>query len=529
MVSVFKKILIVVVLFSFVLNASGVASFFTVKKAQAAWPVSELLSLPTFIQIMKDLAQWIKTELLKALRDAVVKSIIAKIQNDIIQQVTGGNGGDSSFVSDWGSYLKDDIINSTFSEFNDILANDTGIDLCVPFAQQFLSLRLNALTASYGVGQDYLGLPVRCTFDQFKYNLEYTYDFITKGGWASYDALFSPDINPYWISWQVEDKFAQRVAEQKDAKKSEAESSGGFLGTKECKMYGPKTEQQIRDECTDDVINGTAQGEAGEAFKSCLGYLTQQNCKEWGILTPGQAVSEAVTKAIGSDFEYAENVQSAISAIINVLVSKALSEGLQSASGGTTVNREPGDLDGTGFEDYEGETYRQDLEDANRDYDDIIYYITNDLGPIVSTVLAFAHDMAGDGTDLESCPNSRISVDDGSGTKKIYTAAEIIDLLNGFDLNNSSSATSRALTQARANQIEVSNLLDQDNPSSNDVNKVVNKLSNFVRTYQPFYIDVQLVNSGGDGELVTLVWNIYNALRAFNNEDGNDKNNFVCR
>ncbi|MCX7616171.1 MAG: hypothetical protein N2Z68_02155 [Patescibacteria group bacterium] len=510
----FQKLVSLFILFSLLAEFSLALFLAKPKVAEAAWPTSVLADIQGALKWLWEKAEKIWDKLDKKYRDLVVRLIIMKMQQDIVKSIEEG----SLYVSDWGSFLKEEVTNIAFNEFNDYVRKISNgeIDLCSPFSTQMLSLSLAAsLGLSGGTTKPYYGLPISCTFDEFKANLKNTAEFIQRGGWASLDIAFSPGVNPYWVSWQLHDSFIRKMAEEKEKRKSEAESSGGFLGQKTClaNKDGTTREEAVAF-CSGKDANGNPEYKA-QGFNSvseCVeGLLRDQatggGCAQEGILTPGQMVSDAIMEAMGGDFDYSANVQSAIAAIVNAIVAKMIREGLSSGSkGGDSYGVESGDLAGTGFENFEGNRFKQDLEDAQQKYQEVITYLEQDLIPATDQILSLIQSKNLEDPNC-SVRNMQVEVDEGGGTKKIYTVAELVDLVK-----NLNAVALQAKAEAEANKNEIDSLLSQENPPQTEAMNALNKLSSFERNYQIIVQDVELVNGGQEGTLLLMLSNIYTVL-----------------
>lgn len=510
----FQKLVSLFILFSLLAEFSLALFLAKPKVAEAAWPTSVLADIQGALKWLWEKAEKMWDKLDKKYRDLVVRIIIMKMQQDIVKSIEEG----SLYVSDWGSFLKENVANVAFDEFNNYIkgVSEGKIDLCNPFSVQALTFSVQASLGMVGVtNKPYYGLPISCTFDEFKANLQNISSLIERGGWVSLDIAFSPDVNPYLFSWKVQDSFLKKFGEEKEKRKSEAESSGGFLGKKTClASRDGRTREEIVAFCSGRDANGNPEYKA-QGFNSvseCVeGLLRDQaiggGCAQEGILTPGQMVSDAIMEAMGGDFDYSANVQSAIAAIVNAIVAKMIREGLSSGSkGGNSYGVESGDLAGTGFEDFEGSRFKQYLEDAQQKYQEIITYLEQDLIPATDQILSLIQSKNLEDPNC-SVRNMQVEVDEGGGTKKIYTVAELVDLVK-----NLNAVALQAKTEAEANKNEIDSLLSQENPPQTEVMNALNKLSSFERNYQIIVQDVELVNGGQESNLLLMLSNIYAVL-----------------
>ena len=500
----FNKTLSVFVLIAFV-STLTFGFFLQPKKAEAGWPTTVIADIQGALKWTWEKIETVWDKLDKKYRDIIVRIIIAKMQMDIIRSIEGVN----LYVSDWGGFLKDTVTELVFNEFNEYVrkASDGEVDLCVPYSAQLMALSLVSLGLASGVGQQYYGLPIRCTFDEFKANLQNTYDFVQRGGWAAYDIAFSPGANPYWMAWRLEDSIVRRTAEEKEKKKTEAESSGGYLGNKTCLESEAGTREEVVAICSDPDLRDEGETQQ-ECVDSIMGSKSGNKCLREGIITPGTAVADSVMSAIGGDFDYAANVQSAIAAIVNAFVGKIIRKGLASGASQSSDSYgiEEGDLTGSGFEGFEGERHEQDLKDAQEKYDDTLYYLNNDLIPAVQRVLALIQQK-----NLESCAATLPSaeIDEGGGTQKTYTITDLIALVRALD-----AVSVQAGQEAETNRAEIDSLLADTAATEEQIIDALTRYDSFYKTYKVIMQDVESVSAGQDGSLLIVLDSVYNALSA---------------
>ncbi|MFA7201763.1 MAG: hypothetical protein WC099_02115 [Candidatus Paceibacterota bacterium] len=277
-----------------------------VPRAQAFLGIGDIVFDPAALaqmvaDIATNIARWVAEDLWKVLRDQAVKRIVDSMTDDIVNAIN--NGGEPLFVSDFGAFLgrSQDL---AFDEFNNYLMDSAGISLCAPF-QPELKIYFNNNIASGGPNGRYpFGIPARCTFSQFQQNIQNTETFIKSGGWIGLQQLFLPQNNVIGASIALESAYNTKIAQDQLDKTQEYLSGSGFLAVKKCVDPGPG--------------------------------VPDAECKEFETVTPGDVVAQSATKATLKDFEYAANVESVVSALVNVFIKNIFDKGKGLVYGGTT-------------------------------------------------------------------------------------------------------------------------------------------------------------------------------------------------
>lgn len=257
-------------------------------------------------------AKWLAEEAAKTLRDVVVKRIIDDMTDDIIRSIE--NGGKPLFITDSKAFLQrsSDI---AFDSMNRWI-EQYGVNLCGPFAPQ-LQVSFNATHGE----RTFSNLPVECTYDQFKQNVERENDFISEGKWISFNQMFQPENNFFGMSLVLDNAYMTQQNKQSESRKIELANSGGFLSVKRCVLWKTDgegvqwSEAKVGSECGG---NGRLNG---EDENSCKERLTQEYCSNFETVTPGKIVAETATEGMLKDFPYAQNVQSILSAWVNKQIS----------------------------------------------------------------------------------------------------------------------------------------------------------------------------------------------------------------
>jgi hypothetical protein len=266
----------------------------TPKKARATGlPVIDaILNASTWTKIGQDIAKWAKDHYQAILRDQVSKRLIDYIVDQTVEWIQGG--GTPKFVSDWKGFLKDEA-NIAFDE----IVNSLGLAaICSPFKWQ-LQLSL------------YPTLPLSdrltCTIDQVVDNIENFYEDFRNGDWIAYNAAWEPQNNYYGAMIMVQDDLLRRTAENQQAAQNEAVASGGFLSVKKC------------------IGGGTGQKKPGFVQDTDGNWCSSDNLE---IQTPGSLAGDAIANAMGADAQWAANITSWTSALVNAAINRLIKEGV---------------------------------------------------------------------------------------------------------------------------------------------------------------------------------------------------------
>ena len=171
MASILKRTVIIFVIFSILLPNFTLLSIVNKAEAFVGWAGIQTVSIPAILEHLWTVVKENYKEILKALRDAVVKRLLDMITADVIDAIN--NGGKPQFVQDWKGYLRKagDVALDTFNNY----LQTSGVNLCAPFAPQ-LQIQLINMYKYYNLR--YSQMPVMCSFDNFKRNLENTKGFL---------------------------------------------------------------------------------------------------------------------------------------------------------------------------------------------------------------------------------------------------------------------------------------------------------------------------------------------------------------
>jgi hypothetical protein len=284
--SFLKKISIFLIVFLIVFNTPGIPK--PINKAEA----QTVVECPACSKLWKDIVdsiekvgRWVKEDMMAALTDVVAKRIIDYIVDQTVVWIQGG--GKPKFVTDWDGFLKD-----AFDIGFDEIIKQAGLAwLCKPFSFQ---LRLSLLpTPSFSKR-------VECTLDDVIANIEDFYDDFRNGSWIAYSQSYEPQNNFFGASLMTSIASYSEGEKQKEAARQEAQAGQGFLSVKKC----------IRTGRTDPNDPST------------------EKCLEYEIITPSSIVKKAVDQIITSDTEWAANIKSWLSVLINAVINRITKEGV---------------------------------------------------------------------------------------------------------------------------------------------------------------------------------------------------------
>ncbi len=251
------------------------------------------------------IARWVKEDMMKALRDAVVKAIVNEINKETVAWIQGK--GSPKFVSDWKVLAK----TASDAAVNQVALNTPLGKLCSPFGAQ---LKIAFIPEKTYQNQ------ISCTLQDMGRNIGNFYNNFQQGGWVAYGQSYRTENNFAMQLITQNDQIAFKKAESVDAQKSEAAAGSGFLSVKKCTG---KSAQTIYDQCIAEGGNDS----------ECSDLAAQNENEVCTTQTPGDAVAASVKNMIGSDNIYVAGVQSIISAAINAGLNRMMSEGLAMMSG----------------------------------------------------------------------------------------------------------------------------------------------------------------------------------------------------
>ena len=337
----FKKTIIFLLVFLIVFSFFG---FKETEKTKVYAVVVTCVNCSTWAgdiaQFAQTIAKWLKDDLMKALRDVIAKRIIDYIVDQTVEWIQGG--GKPQFVGDW-----DKFVENAGKIAQDSLIKEIGLSpLCSPFK---LQVQLALLP------EKRFRQRIECTLDDIVKNIEDFYADFSKGGWLAYRESWSPNNNFFGSALIAYDEMAVNIAKKETAAKNEAIAGQGWISVK--KNYGGTSIDNLSDEdfnalnldedqydllkqyeeggktldsLTDEEFNALNLDEDQYQKLSDMKFGEPPNEK---IITPGQAVGEMVGSSLTSDQEWASNIESWVSALVNALINRITKEGLSMLKG----------------------------------------------------------------------------------------------------------------------------------------------------------------------------------------------------
>lgn len=257
--------------------AAGAAAAATVASVPVAHPSLPQIAAATQAETEQDFYVWIE----EFIQTTLMKTLLDQLVNQIIGYVQGD--GDPKFVTNWETLLAD-AGNKAAGQF----AQEVGLGfLCSPFN---LQIQLALLpTPQFGFSERN-----GCTLDDIVGNIEAFYDDFNNGGWIAYGNAWLPQNNFFGVLLDATQELSIRKEVAAAAEWSAAIAGGGFLSIKDA---------------------------------------------DGNIVTPGKALGDLTSKAIGTDIDFilnAEQLGDYVEAIANSLINRLIKEGVAGIKSATT-------------------------------------------------------------------------------------------------------------------------------------------------------------------------------------------------
>ncbi|OGM94093.1 hypothetical protein A2524_04195 [Candidatus Wolfebacteria bacterium RIFOXYD12_FULL_48_21] len=284
-------------------------------------------------------AKWIEEGWQKTMRDVIAKRIIDYTVDETVKWVQGG--GDPKFISDWNGFMKE----AGEIAFDSVIKDAKLSDICEPFA---LQLRV-ALIPETRFNRE----RVNCTISDIVANVQDFYDNFQNGGWLAYGESIKPQNNLYMQLVMFDDEINLRTAFNEDQRRQQSAAGQGFLSVSTCVENDG---QQLYDDC---IAGG------GGDIEECYAYAQQaMTCTKEAVQTPGSVVGGALVKAMGSDGDWAANIESWTSALVNAAINRLTREGVAAMTGsssGAAASYDPASLEYGDMVDAQLESQKKDL------------------------------------------------------------------------------------------------------------------------------------------------------------------------
>jgi len=358
----------------------------TPKKAQALVVFDPKVFAATLADTAKTIAQWIKEEVLRGVRDAVVHEILNQIADQVIQWVQGG--GEPRFIGNWEDYL-----NQAYSQGKNEAVNEIPADyICPDFRdelQQTLGVSFPDMNSARPSQDEFTG-KIQCTRRSENDNEL---------------SFLAPQDTYYGALDIIQNRMTEKGIVRAQAAQNEAIAGQGYLSAKKC------LETNNVGECIREIIT-----------------------------TPGQTIKDVVSRALTIDIDFMSNVQSPFSALVNALISRFIQKGLDqmglsTSAGGTTISSS-----GSGWSEESSDAASQLKSQIINDTQNLLNH-ENNLLSIKKQSLDTANKI------VENCLNHQDASEKVSSlTQEIATIQNIVNQLN-FILNEARTATTPAELQ----------------------------------------------------------------------------------
>ena len=278
-----------------------------------------------------DATEWAKQNWQKVMRDVIAKRIIDYTVDETVKWVQGG--GDPKFISDWDGFMRQ----AGELAFDSVIKEAELSDICEPFAVQ---LRV-ALIPETRFNRE----RVDCTISDIVANVQDFYDNFQNGGWLAYGESIKPENNLYMQLVMFDDEIMSRTAFNEDQRRQQAAAGQGFLSVSVCTEDDA---QQLYADC----ISGN-----GGSPEECSAYAQQaKSCTKEEVQTPGTIVGKVLGESVTSDTQWAANIESWTSALVNAAINRLTREGVAAMTGsssGASADYDPASLEYASIQDIE--------------------------------------------------------------------------------------------------------------------------------------------------------------------------------
>ena len=244
----------------------------------------------------------IRNNCLNGLAYRIAKYALAKLTQKTVNWINSGFNGDAFFIRDQNSYMRsiqNDQINSILGPIG-LYSNRNNYPYGRDFARAYLQHQKN----TYNM---YAQSNLSHYFNKYMTPAQYSGNFMG-GGWNGWLALTqNPANNPLGFGMITSQQIADRTAVATNEATNELNWGDGFLSQKKCV----------------DPINYTPK----DAKKN--------PCNKWETVTPGIAISNQLSNAMGSSYrqlEMADQINESMSVVFDALVNQAMSWGVSQLS-----------------------------------------------------------------------------------------------------------------------------------------------------------------------------------------------------
>lgn len=295
-----KKFILAITIFSIIFTTSGIIFVGPAKATGIPVVDAAHIVVTTYMSNLQILKDYLMDELKNVhlyVRDIIVRIVVKRVSDEVVKWVQGGD--EPQFITDWQRYNNDAYSQGENQAWNEIRAGD----ICPEFRDDLQRMLKRNFSSNPKPSQS---------------------------GWIEYlkcDSSSGPQNNLYGAYTMIQNQMAYQGTARAQAAQNEAIAGKGFISPREC------IENEI----------------SGDKNSPCIRER---------ITTPGNTVSDIVSKALGSDIEYITNIQSWMGALINGIITKLLQgdTGLSGMSTDETTYNYGGD-----GSDQSSEIHKQEL------------------------------------------------------------------------------------------------------------------------------------------------------------------------
>lgn len=285
-----------------------------------------------------------RQECSKAIGRYIAKQMMDKITQDTINWINTGFKGEPAYIKNPESMFKS-IADKEMYAFTSLIGFDR---TNFPFGVQTARALIDSYTRTFEQNAQFSLNQYVATGDA---NTFYT-DF-RSGGWSAWNAMvLFPQNNPVGFNLISTNYIAQKTYDptyKNEIQKiqQEVQMTGGFLNQKKCVLskagagYEYNGEEtplsegefeviaaQLKAEYTQQQdLNGDGQVASMGAVNEALSHI----CDRWEVVTPGKAISDQLTNALGTplkSIEMADDLNKSLAAIFDALLNQLYKKGL---------------------------------------------------------------------------------------------------------------------------------------------------------------------------------------------------------
>lgn len=285
-----------------------------------------------------------RQECSKAIGRYIAKQMMDKITQDTINWINTGFKGEPAYIKNPESMFKS-IADKEMYAFTSLIGFDR---VKFPFGVDTARALIDSYTRTFEQNAEFSLHEYVQTGDA---NSFYT-DFRT-GGWSAWNAMvLFPQNNPVGFGILSTNYISQKTYDPTYANEitkiqQEVQTTGGFLNQKKCVLskagagYEYNSEETPLSEGEFEVIAAQLKAEFtqqtdlnGDGTVASMGAVNEalsHICDRWEVVTPGKAISDQLTNALGTplkSIEMADDLNKSLAAIFDALLNQLYKKGL---------------------------------------------------------------------------------------------------------------------------------------------------------------------------------------------------------